>query len=46
MVAPVFGEHGVIGTMTVGNRLGDVNTFELDELITTVYNLSSARAHR
>ena len=32
MVAPLHGETGVIGTMMVGNRLGDVGTFYTEDL--------------
>jgi signal transduction histidine kinase len=32
MVAPIFGENGVIGTFLVGNRLGDVSTFDEGDL--------------
>jgi signal transduction histidine kinase len=32
MVAPLHGDGTVIGTMTVGNRLGDVTTFDTEDL--------------
>jgi signal transduction histidine kinase len=32
MVAPLHGEGTVIGTMTVGNRLGEVTTFDNEDL--------------
>ena len=32
MVAPLFGEDEVVGTMIVGNRLGDVSTFDAEDL--------------
>jgi signal transduction histidine kinase len=32
MVAPLFGTEGVIGTMVVGDRLGDVSTFDEEDL--------------
>jgi K+-sensing histidine kinase KdpD len=32
MVAPVTGDTGVVGTLVVGNRLGDVSTFDEDDL--------------
>ncbi|MEA2506549.1 MAG: hypothetical protein QOH48_1167 [Actinomycetota bacterium] len=32
MVAPLRGDDGVIGTMTVGNRLGEVRTFDDEDL--------------
>ena len=32
MVAPLHGETRVIGTMLVGNRLGDVSTFDLEDI--------------
>ena len=32
MVAPLHGEGTVIGTMTVGNRLGEVTTFNSEDL--------------
>ena len=32
MVAPVMGDSGVVGTLVVGNRLGDVGTFEEEDL--------------
>jgi signal transduction histidine kinase len=32
MIAPLHGEGGVIGTMTVGNRLGEVTTFNDEDL--------------
>ena len=32
MVAPLFGDSGVIGTVLVGDRLGDVSTFDSEDL--------------
>ena len=32
MVAPLFGDDEVVGTMIVGNRLGDVSTFDAEDL--------------
>ena len=32
MVAPLRGKNGVVGTILVGNRLGDVSTFDRDDL--------------
>ncbi|HYH28000.1 MAG TPA: ATP-binding protein, partial [Actinomycetota bacterium] len=32
MVAPLLGDPGVVGTMLVGNRLGDVSTFDEEDL--------------
>jgi len=32
MVAPIFGENGVVGTFLVGNRLGEVSTFDEADL--------------
>ena len=32
MVAPLFGESGVAGTVLVGDRLGDVSTFDGEDL--------------
>jgi diguanylate cyclase (GGDEF)-like protein len=32
MVAPLFGDGGITGTMMVANRLGDVGTFDEDDL--------------
>jgi len=32
MAAPVLGGSGVVGTLVVGNRLGDVGTFDEDDL--------------
>jgi diguanylate cyclase (GGDEF)-like protein/PAS domain S-box-containing protein len=32
MVAPLRGKRGVVGTMLVANRLGDVSTFDTDDL--------------
>jgi diguanylate cyclase (GGDEF)-like protein len=32
MEAPLLGEEGVFGTMLVGNRLGDLSTFDDDDL--------------
>lgn len=32
MVAPLFGKEGVIGTIVVGDRLGDVSTFDSEDL--------------
>ncbi len=32
MVAPLFGDEEVVGTMIVGNRLGDVSTFDAEDL--------------
>lgn len=32
MVAPVFGREGVIGTVLVGDRLGEVSTFDTEDL--------------
>jgi len=32
MVAPLFGKDGVIGTILVGDRLGDVSTFDSEDL--------------
>lgn len=32
MVAPLFGAKGVIGTVLVGDRLGDVSTFDTEDL--------------
>jgi signal transduction histidine kinase len=32
MVAPLFGEEEVVGTMLVGNRIGDVSTFDSEDL--------------
>lgn len=32
MVAPLHGESGVVGMLLVGNRLGDVSTFDTEDL--------------
>ncbi|MGH2697957.1 MAG: ATP-binding protein, partial [Actinomycetota bacterium] len=32
MVAPLFGEEEVVGTMLVGNRFGEVSTFDSEDL--------------
>jgi signal transduction histidine kinase len=32
MVAPLLGEQGVVGTILVGDRLGDVSSFDLEDL--------------
>ncbi|MEA2459829.1 MAG: hypothetical protein QOH90_6 [Actinomycetota bacterium] len=32
MVAPLLGEHGVVGTIMVGDRLGDVSSFDTEDL--------------
>jgi signal transduction histidine kinase len=32
MVAPLLGEGGVVGTILVGDRLGDVSTFDAEDL--------------
>jgi K+-sensing histidine kinase KdpD len=32
MVAPLLGEQGVVGTIMVGDRLGDVSSFDLEDL--------------
>lgn len=32
MVAPVFGREGVVGTIMVGDRLGEVSTFDSEDL--------------
>ena len=32
MVAPLVGEQGIVGTMLVANRMGDVGTFRAEEL--------------
>jgi signal transduction histidine kinase len=32
MIAPLFAEDRVVGTVLVGNRLSDVNTFDADDL--------------
>jgi signal transduction histidine kinase len=32
IVAPLHGEQGVIGTFSVGSRLGDVSTFDMEDL--------------
>jgi len=32
MIAPIFGESGVMGTFLVGNRLGEVSTFDEADL--------------
>jgi signal transduction histidine kinase len=32
MVAPLLGEGGVVGTIMVGDRLGDVSSFDLEDL--------------
>ena len=32
MVAPLFGEDRVVGTMLIGNRMGDVGTFDSEDL--------------
>lgn len=32
MVAPLFGQDGVIGTMLVGDRLGEVSSFDSEDL--------------
>ncbi len=32
MVAPLFGEDEVVGTMLVGNRFGEVSTFDAEDL--------------
>ena len=32
MVAPLFGEEEVVGTMQVGNRIGEVSTFDAEDL--------------
>ena len=32
MVAPLFGEDEVVGTMLVGNHIGDVGTFDAEDL--------------
>ena len=32
MVAPIFGDAGVAGTILVGNRLGDVGSFDEEDL--------------
>ena len=32
MVAPLFGEEDVVGTMLVGNRFGEVSTFDSEDL--------------
>ena len=32
MVAPLFGEEEVVGTMLVGNRFGEVSTFDAEDL--------------
>ena len=32
MVAPVFGEGGIVGTITVGNRVSDIETFTPEDL--------------
>ncbi|HEU4480305.1 MAG TPA: ATP-binding protein [Actinomycetota bacterium] len=32
MVAPLYSEEGVMGTLTVGDRIGDVSTFDQEDL--------------
>ena len=32
MVAPLRTENGVVGTMTIANHMGDVSTFDIDDL--------------
>src|SRR3546814_20522535 len=48
MFAPLRTENGVVGTMTIANHLGDVSTFDIDDLhlLETLVNHADRKSTR